>query len=53
MQVGWEITYRDVEKTDSIEALVREKLAKLEEVCAYISSCHVAIEKAHDRPRSG
>lgn len=53
MQVGWEITYRDVEKTDSIEALVREKVAKLEEVCAYINSCHVAIEKAHDRPRSG
>ena len=30
MQVPLEITYRDVEKTDDIDQLVREKAAKLE-----------------------
>lgn len=53
MKVPLEITYRDVDKTDAIESLVHEKVAKLEEVCNYISSCHIAIEKIHDRPRSG
>lgn len=51
MKVPPEITYRDVEKTDAIEALVREKMAKLEQVCDHISSCHVALEKINDRPR--
>lgn len=53
MQVPVEITYRDVPKTDAIESLVQEKINKLEKFCDYISSCRVAIEKAHDRPRSG
>jgi ribosomal subunit interface protein len=53
MQVPLEITYRGVEKTDALDALVQEKVAKLEEVCDYITSCHIAIEKPHDRPRSG
>lgn len=53
MQVPLEITYRDVPKTDAIEALVHEKVAKLEEVCDHINSCQIAIEKVHDHPRSG
>lgn len=47
------ITYRDVEKTEAIERLVREKADKLDEVCDHIMSCHVAIEKDHERPASG
>lgn len=53
MNVPPEITYRGVEKTDAIEALVNEKIAKLERFCDYISSCNIAIEKIHDRPKSG
>jgi len=53
MQVPLEVTYRDVPHTEAIEALVQEKVAKLERVCDHISSCHIAIEKVHDRPRSG
>lgn len=53
MQVPLEITYRDVEKTDALEALVHEKVAKLEQVCDHINSCRVAIEKRHDGPKSG
>lgn len=53
MQVPVEITYRDVPKTDAIESLVQEKINKLEKFCDHISRCRVAIEKAHDHPRSG
>lgn len=53
MKIPPEITYRGVEKTNTIDALVQEKIQKLEEVCDYISGCHIAIEKPHDRPRSG
>lgn len=53
MQVPLEITYRDVEKTDALETLVHEKVAKLEQVCDRLNSCRVAIEKIHDRPSSG
>jgi cold shock CspA family protein len=53
MKVPLEITYRDIDKSDAIDSLVHEKVAKLEQVCNYISSCHIAIEKIHDRPKSG
>jgi len=53
MKVPLEVSYRDVEKTAAIEALINEKVAKLEEVCDHISSCHIAVEKINDRPRSG
>jgi ribosomal subunit interface protein len=46
-----EITYRGVEKTGAIEALINEKIAKLERVCDHISSCHIAVEKEQERPR--
>jgi len=51
MKVPPEITYRGVDKTAAIAALINEKLAKLERVCDHISSCHIAIEKEQDRPR--
>lgn len=53
MQVPLEISYRGVEKTEALDALVNEKVAKLERVCNYINSCRIAIEKIHDRPSSG
>jgi cold shock CspA family protein/ribosome-associated translation inhibitor RaiA len=53
MQVSLEVTYRDVEKTAAIENLIQEKVAKLDRLCSYINSCQIAIEKIHDRPKSG
>lgn len=53
MKVALEIAYRGVEKNDAIENLVREKVAKLEQFCDYMNSCRVAIEKAHEHPKSG
>lgn len=53
MKVGLEISYRDVEKSAAIETLIQDKMAKLERLCDYISSCHIAVEKIHDRPSYG
>ncbi|MBD3881421.1 HPF/RaiA family ribosome-associated protein [Phormidium tenue FACHB-886] len=53
MQVSPEVTYREVEKTAAIDNLIQEKIAKLERLCSYISNCQIAVEKQHDRPRSG
>lgn len=53
MQVALEITYRDVDKSDAIETLIHEKVAKLERLCDYISNCQIAVEKIHDRPSHG
>lgn len=54
MQVPLELTYRDVEKTDALDSLVNEKVAKLERLSGgMLNSCHIAIEKIHDRPSSG
>lgn len=53
MKVPAEISYRNVEKTEALESLVREKIEKLEKFCDHISSCRVAVEKVHDRPSSG
>jgi cold shock CspA family protein len=47
MKVPLSISYRDVEKSDSIDNLIREKAQKLEQVCDYITSCRVAIERPH------
>lgn len=53
MKIPPEITYRGIDKTDALDTLVNEKIAKLEQVCDHISSCHVAIEKENDRPKHG
>lgn len=53
MKVPLEISYRNVEKTDALEALIHEKVAKLERFCDHISSCRVAVEKPHENPKSG
>lgn len=53
LKIPPEITYRGVEKTNAIDTLIHEKIEKLEEVCDYINSCQIVIEKPHDRPSSG
>lgn len=53
MKIKPEITYRHLEKTAAIQSLVEEKIAKLEQFCDYMNSCHVVIEKENDHPSSG
>ncbi|MEM8505383.1 MAG: HPF/RaiA family ribosome-associated protein [Cyanobacteria bacterium P01_D01_bin.1] len=53
MRVPPEISYRGVNKTEALENLVSEKIARLEKFYREISSCHLSIEKVHDHPESG
>lgn len=53
MRVPPEIAYRGIDKTPALEALVAEKIDKLEKFYSQISSCHLAIEKVHDHPEQG
>ncbi|MEL6157927.1 MAG: HPF/RaiA family ribosome-associated protein [Cyanobacteria bacterium J06623_5] len=53
MKVAPEISYRGVNKTDALEALIAEKIDKLEQVYDRLNSCRVAIERAHNHPDSG
>jgi ribosome-associated translation inhibitor RaiA len=51
MQLDPEITYREVEKTDALDRLVRRQIAKIDRLFEHLTSCRVAIErpqKAHD-----
>jgi cold shock CspA family protein/ribosome-associated translation inhibitor RaiA len=51
MIIPLEISYRDVEKTDTIDQLIREKAEKLDKICDHITSCRVAVEKPHEHIR--
>ena len=53
VKVPIEISYRDFQKTEEIEDLIYEKCAKLEQVCDYISSCRVAIERPQEHQQTG
>jgi len=47
------VSYRDVDKTDALDALIRNKVMKLERVCDHLISCHVAVERPQKRLSSG
>ncbi len=47
MQVPLEISYKGIPKTDEIETLIRNLAASLEDVCDYLISCRVTVEKPH------
>ncbi|MHB9029242.1 MAG: HPF/RaiA family ribosome-associated protein [Candidatus Latescibacterota bacterium] len=53
MQIPLELVFRNTQKTDSIEQLIREKVSKLEQICNYIISCRVAVEKPQEHQRVG
>jgi cold shock CspA family protein/ribosome-associated translation inhibitor RaiA len=53
MEIPLEITFREVDKSDDIERLIREKAAKLEKICDALISCRVAVESPHAHQQSG
>lgn len=53
MEKPLEITYRNVEKSHDIDALIREKAAKLDEMHDRITTCRVSVEKPQEHQRSG
>jgi cold shock CspA family protein len=53
MRVPPEISFRNVEKTEFLEDLIREKVARLERLCDYLISCRVAVESPQEHQESG
>ncbi len=48
-----EVTYRNVEKREAVEDLIREKVTKLEQVASDLVSCRVSIERPQQGQRAG
>lgn len=53
MRVPLELTFRDVEKTEEIETLIREKVAKLDRFANNLISCHIAVEQPKKTLQNG
>lgn len=53
MQIPLQITVRDMEPSDALEARIRSKAQKLEEFFAHIVSCHVVVEMPHRHHQQG
>src|SRR5690606_28333544 len=53
MQVPLEITFRDLGRSDAIEAAARERALELERFVPEIISCRVTIEAPHRHQRKG
>jgi cold shock CspA family protein len=52
MQTPLEISYRDVDKTEEIETLIRGKAEKLDKMFGNIISCRIMVEKLQHHNRS-
>jgi ribosomal subunit interface protein len=53
MKLPLQITFRDMEPSDAVEANVREKSAKLDQFSDVIMSCRVMIEAHHQHHHKG
>lgn len=52
MQIPVQITFHGIDHSDAVEDRVREKVAKLEQLCDRITSCRVVIELHHKNTSS-
>ena len=53
MQIPLQITIRDVEHSEALEAHIRSKVSKLEEFFNHITSCRVVVEMPHKHRQQG
>ncbi len=53
MQIPFDLTFRNVERTEPIESMIRDKVAKLEKICNYMILCKVAVERDQEHQRTG
>jgi ribosomal subunit interface protein len=53
MKTPLQITFRDIEHSDALEAHIREKAAKLETFFEPIMSCRVVVEMPHQHKHQG
>jgi cold shock CspA family protein len=53
MQVPLQITLRNVTVSEDLDAYIRERAAKLDEICETIISCRVVLEEPHKHKQKG
>lgn len=53
MQQPLQITFRDIPPSDSVEEVIREKAAKLDQYFEKIMSCRVTVESPHSHQHQG
>jgi cold shock CspA family protein/ribosome-associated translation inhibitor RaiA len=53
MNVPLELSFRRIEKSADLESLIREKVEKLEQMCDYLSSCRVSVDRIQHTPSRG
>ena len=53
MQIPLQITFRDMEPSDAVEAKLREKADNLERFAEHITSCRVIVEAPHKHHHKG
>lgn len=53
MQLPVQITFRNVPRSDAVEAKIRERAAKLDTYYDRITGCHVTVEAPHRRHHQG
>ncbi len=53
MQVPLQVTYRDVTVSEDLDAYIRQRAAKLDEICETIISCRVVLEEPHKHQQTG
>ncbi len=53
MQVPLELSFRNLRRDPHLVALVEEKVDKLEQVCDYLTSCRVAVERPQAHQDAG
>lgn len=53
MQTPLQITIRDVDQSEALEARIRSKAEKLEEFFKHITSCRVVVEVPHKHHHQG
>ena len=53
MQIPLQITFRNLDRSEAVEAKVRERVAELEHFYDRITGCHVTIEEPTRRQHKG
>ena len=53
MQIPLQITFRDMEPSDAVEAKIREKAAKLDHFYEHVMACRIMVEAPHGHHHQG
>jgi ribosomal subunit interface protein len=53
MQIPLQVTYRDMQRSDALDARIRDKAARLEAFHPHLISCRVVVEERHRHQHQG